>query len=57
MVDHVKHTHRELTQQEAATGDVPHDPFVLAQELLLFSFSDTGRQERDTFQGQTRKLA
>lgn len=45
LVDHVKHTHRELRHDTADTSVVPRDASVLAQELLLFSFSGQGRHE------------
>jgi predicted RND superfamily exporter protein len=45
VADHVTQTHRELAERQADAPGIPADPLVLAQELLLFSFSDDGRRE------------
>ena len=44
LVDHVKQIHRELRNNDGSDV-LPHDASVLAQELLLFSFSEDGRRE------------
>ena len=44
LVDHVKQTHRELRNPSDGSA-LPREAFVLAQELLLFSFSEQGRRE------------
>jgi len=45
VADHVRQTHQEVGDDRADAGGIPRDPFVLAQELLLFSFADDGRRE------------
>ena len=45
MADHVKRTNQELHDGDPAAAVLPADPMVLAQELLLFTLTDAGRNE------------
>jgi predicted RND superfamily exporter protein len=47
IADHVKQTHQVLQGGPHATGAIPTDASLLAQELFLFSITDDGRREME----------
>jgi predicted RND superfamily exporter protein len=45
LADHVARTNQALHDGDAAAARIPDDPFVVAQELFLFSMTEEGRRE------------
>ena len=49
LTDYVKRIHRALNEDNHEFYKIPDDQFLIAQELFVFSLSDDGRKELESF--------